>query len=224
MSEACEWKLEPKGSVKRIEQLVGCPVYAFANNGFGDHLFLKEGPDAGVFDAAVYEFFHEGPEVKRIEEDLETLLGLKERPPSVDGYPKAIYATGELVQLRTQRTVGQFNPLIADVGDFKGNTLRKFSLDVEIPLLGIADTIAAIEKYGPPIAEKQKDLMDWLTGLVGSTLAYRKARRLFGQSRYVIAGVFLTVAVAAVARVVGRLSVASAGSGPGCWGCPSSGW
>jgi parallel beta-helix repeat protein len=38
----------------------------------------------------------------------------------------------------------------------------------------------------------------WLMGLVGSTLAYRKARRLLGQSRYVVAGVFLVGAVAAV--------------------------
>ena len=30
----------------------------------------------------------------------------------------------------------------------------------------------------------------WLTGIVASTLAYRKARRLAGQSRYVIAGLF----------------------------------
>lgn len=98
MGEACEWKLEPKGAVKRIEQLVGCPVYAFANNGFGDHLFLKRKPDGGGFDGGVYEFLHEGPEVKRLEEDLETVLGLKERPPSADTYPKAVYATGELVQ------------------------------------------------------------------------------------------------------------------------------
>jgi hypothetical protein len=99
MGEACEWKLEVKGAVKRIEQLVGCPVYAFANNGFGDQLFLKRKPDGGGFDEVVYEFLHEGPEVKRIEEDLQTLLGLKERPPSADTYPKAVYATGELVQL-----------------------------------------------------------------------------------------------------------------------------
>ena len=99
MGEECEWKLELKGSVKRIEELVGCPVYAFANNGFGDHLFLKRRPDEGAFDQDVYEFFHEGPEVKRIEEHLETLLGLKERPASADAYPKAVYETGELVQL-----------------------------------------------------------------------------------------------------------------------------
>lgn len=102
MGEACEWKLELKGSIKWIEELVGCPVYAFANNGFGDHLFLKGRPDGGGFDQDVYEFFHEGPEVKRIQESLETLLGLKERPPSADAYPKAVYETGEPVQLGGQ--------------------------------------------------------------------------------------------------------------------------
>ena len=99
MGEACEWKLEPEGSVNHIEQLVGCPVYAFANNGFGDHLFLKRSPDGGGFDQDVYEFFHEGPKICRIEEGLETLLGLKERPISKDAYPKAVYETGEPVQL-----------------------------------------------------------------------------------------------------------------------------
>lgn len=38
----------------------------------------------------------------------------------------------------------------------------------------------------------------WLAGIVGSTLAYRKARRLLGQSRYAVAGAFLVLAVAAV--------------------------
>jgi len=38
----------------------------------------------------------------------------------------------------------------------------------------------------------------WVAGLFGSTLAYRKARRLFHQSRYVIAGICIFVAVAAV--------------------------
>jgi parallel beta-helix repeat protein len=38
----------------------------------------------------------------------------------------------------------------------------------------------------------------WLTGLLGSTLAYRQARRLIGQCRYLMAGVLLAVAVAAV--------------------------
>ncbi|MHC4487951.1 MAG: DUF362 domain-containing protein [Planctomycetota bacterium] len=38
----------------------------------------------------------------------------------------------------------------------------------------------------------------WLTGLVGSTLAYRKARRYLRQSRYVVAGMCLFAAVATV--------------------------
>lgn len=38
----------------------------------------------------------------------------------------------------------------------------------------------------------------WLAGAVGSTYAYRKARALYRQSRYVVAAVFLTVAIAAI--------------------------
>jgi len=38
----------------------------------------------------------------------------------------------------------------------------------------------------------------WVAGLIGSTLAYHKAKRLFHQSRYVVAGVCAAVAVLAV--------------------------
>ena len=38
----------------------------------------------------------------------------------------------------------------------------------------------------------------WVTGLVCSALAYRKARRLMGRSRYVVAGVFAAAAIMAV--------------------------
>lgn len=38
----------------------------------------------------------------------------------------------------------------------------------------------------------------WLTGLIGSTLAYRKARSLFGQSRYLVACLFLVASVSAI--------------------------
>jgi hypothetical protein len=38
----------------------------------------------------------------------------------------------------------------------------------------------------------------WLTGLLFSTLAYRKARRFFHQSRYVLAGIFAAVAIIAI--------------------------
>ena len=99
MAEDHEWKLEIKGSLKHIEKAAGSPVLAFANNGFGDHLFLKKPPGGDQFDDQVFEFFHEGPEINRVAEPLDVLLGLKERPPSTDPYPKAIYDTGEMVQL-----------------------------------------------------------------------------------------------------------------------------
>jgi len=38
----------------------------------------------------------------------------------------------------------------------------------------------------------------WLTGLIGSTLAYRKAKRVFSQSRYVLAGILLAVSIMVV--------------------------
>ena len=99
MGEDCEWKLESKESAKFIEEIVGCPVYVFANNGFGDYLFLKRKPDGSGYEEEVFEFFHEGPEIIQVTGDLETLLGLKDRPASADAYPKAVYETGELVQL-----------------------------------------------------------------------------------------------------------------------------
>lgn len=99
LSEDCEWKLECMESAKFIEEMVGCAVCAFANNGFGDYLFLKKKSDGDGFEEEVFEFFHEGPEVNRVTEDLETLLGLKDRPASADAYPKAVYQTGELVQV-----------------------------------------------------------------------------------------------------------------------------
>jgi len=99
MGENCEWKLERKESAKFIEKMVGCPVCIFANNGFGDYLFLKKKREGDGFDESVFEFFHEGPEINPVSEGLATLLGLKERPPSADTYPKAVYETGEWVQL-----------------------------------------------------------------------------------------------------------------------------
>ena len=97
--EDYEWKLALNGPSKHIEEIAGGPVLVFANNGFGDHLFLKRRPDAEQFDQQVFEFLHEGPEIIPLGESLEVLLGLKERPPSSDSYPKATYESGEPVQL-----------------------------------------------------------------------------------------------------------------------------
>jgi len=38
----------------------------------------------------------------------------------------------------------------------------------------------------------------WVTGIIASSLAYRKAKRLAGQARYAVAGIFAAVAVAAI--------------------------
>ncbi len=97
--EDAEWRLEFKEPVKSIEELAGGPVCIFANNGYGDYLFLKRQPDGSQWADEVFTFYHEGPEITRVPENLETLLGLKERPPAHDDYPQAIYETGEAVQL-----------------------------------------------------------------------------------------------------------------------------
>ena len=85
-----EWKLDLNQSSKHIEKVVGTPVLVFAKNGYGDHLFLKKSSDSTGYTEEVFKFLHEGPELEQVKEDLETLLGLKERPPSTDNYPKAI--------------------------------------------------------------------------------------------------------------------------------------
>jgi hypothetical protein len=51
------------------------------------------------------------------------------------------------------------------------------------------------QRLAAPIAS---GFIVWLTGLIASTFAYRKARRLFHQSRYVLAGICAAVAVMAV--------------------------
>ncbi len=57
------------------------------------------------------------------------------------------------------------------------------------------------QRFAAPLAG---GFVVWLTGVVGSALAYRRARRLFDQSRYVVASVFL---VGAVALIWGAISV-----------------
>jgi hypothetical protein len=91
--------LDLKSSSNYIEKTAGCPILVFANNGYGDYLFLKKSSNDTGFSEEVFEFFHEESAIYPVKDDLETLLGLKERPPSTDAYPKAIYETGELIQL-----------------------------------------------------------------------------------------------------------------------------
>ena len=51
------------------------------------------------------------------------------------------------------------------------------------------------QRLAAPLAS---GFMIWITGLIASTLAYRKARRVLSRSRYVLAGIFLVAAVTAV--------------------------
>ena len=99
MGEDYEWKLEIDHASGFLEEAVGSPVCVFANNGYGDYLFFKKQPDSDRYQDIVYVYYHDGPEYKRINEPLDVLLGLVERPPSEDDYPKAVYTTGESVQV-----------------------------------------------------------------------------------------------------------------------------
>jgi hypothetical protein len=95
--ENCEWKLDLTDSIDTIDQLAGAPILIFANNGCGDYLFLKE--SNGGYGDSVYEYFHEEQKIYDVPDALDTLLGVRERDPSRDRYPKAIYESGEEVLL-----------------------------------------------------------------------------------------------------------------------------
>lgn len=99
MGENCEWKFEVEHVAPFIEAMVEEPVCIFANNGYGDFLFLKMDKNGDRYDERIFEYFHEGPEVIEVKDKLDTLLGVTDREPSNDSYPKARYESGELVEL-----------------------------------------------------------------------------------------------------------------------------
>ena len=88
-------------------------------------------------------------------------------------------------------------------------TWRRRWLPWVVPFVGIASLLWFLVRVIPkpsratypcqrlaaPIAS---GFIVWLTGIVASSLAYRKAKCLAGQSRYAVAGVFAAVAVAAI--------------------------
>jgi hypothetical protein len=90
-----EWNLEIKSDTRDIEKIAGVSVLVFANNGYGDYMFVKQ--EQGGFGEQAFLFLHEGPEVETLGDDLETLLGLKARAASADKYPSVVYQTGEPV-------------------------------------------------------------------------------------------------------------------------------
>ncbi len=102
MGENCEWRIKIEAAPECISRIVKKPFSVFANNGYGDYLFLKKEVGGEHYSDKVYEYFHEGPEITRVNESLEVLIGLEDRPPSDDDYPKAVYESGELVQLEDQ--------------------------------------------------------------------------------------------------------------------------
>jgi len=90
-----EWKLEIKSDTRIIEKIAGVPVLVFADNGYGDYMFVKQ--EQGDFGGKAFLFLHEGQEVETLDDDLETLLGLKAHAASVNIYPAAVYPTGQPV-------------------------------------------------------------------------------------------------------------------------------
>ena len=65
-----EWKVEVEGRDALIERYTGRPVCVFANNGYGDQLFLMEDEEGAGLAHQAYEFFHEGHEIIALEHDL----------------------------------------------------------------------------------------------------------------------------------------------------------
>ena len=90
-----------------------------------------------------------------------------------------------------------------------GNNSKRWWLIWFFPVIGLVSLIWFLirvlpkpsratypcQRFAAPLAS---GFIVWIAGLIGSTLAYRKARRTFRQSRYVIACICLAVSVMAV--------------------------
>jgi hypothetical protein len=160
--DGAEWKLEVQQDGEFIEKHVGIPVLIFANNGYGDYLFLKKGHTGG-FDEEVFEFIHEGPLIEAIAEDLETVLGLKMRSPSSDSYPAPHYESGQPVLLgdRVRYNVWLFfwkGWIDGVVNYVPGISPRRTELERDglkwIELKGIDETIGSLIDPGTGIVKK----------------------------------------------------------------------
>jgi hypothetical protein len=97
MGDCCEWKFDLTEQPDYVAALAKGSILVFANNGFGDYLFLKA--DGDRYGSMIYEYFHEGPEIIQIDDEIDLLLGLRERPFSNDDYPLPTYESGERVHL-----------------------------------------------------------------------------------------------------------------------------
>lgn len=96
--DGAEWKLKVETDASFVEKIVGCQVLIFANNGYGDYLFLHKESDS-IQDDKVFAFYHETKEVGDRNESLRIVLGLETLEPSKDSYPRAVYESGQHVNL-----------------------------------------------------------------------------------------------------------------------------
>jgi len=96
--DGAEWKLKIEANASFVEKIAGCQVLIFANNGYGDYLFLRKQADS-IKDKTVFIFYHETQEIGEWKESLRILLELDTREPSKDSYPRAVYESGEPVYL-----------------------------------------------------------------------------------------------------------------------------
>jgi len=92
-----EWKLEIEGGNDYITEIVNAEVLVIGNNGFGDYLFLRIGSESQRPQVPLFQFWHDGPEVNEVEEELECYFGLRLYAPSATPTPK--YADGSNVSL-----------------------------------------------------------------------------------------------------------------------------
>jgi parallel beta-helix repeat protein len=101
------------------------------------------------------------------------------------------------------------SPVCPRTGKYLGHKTKHRWLIWVFPILGLISLIWFLIRVVPKPSRStypcQRVVMPlaggfivWTTGLIASTLAYRRARRLVRQSRYVVAGACLVAAVAAV--------------------------
>ena len=84
------WRLKLEADPRRLGEGVGEGALIFANNGYGDYLFLV--PDS----TAVKVYWHEGPQIADYTASVEDLLPNQRRPPTT--HPQITYrGTGDVV-------------------------------------------------------------------------------------------------------------------------------
>ena len=86
-----EWRVK-LDSDKQIEKLCGKEILVFADNGFGDYLFLFKENDSCLM--IVHHFFHEKNLLTELSDSFEELLELKLTELSNDNYPQVVYKNG----------------------------------------------------------------------------------------------------------------------------------